>query len=184
MIPQQMTEHQRHDFARRYVESAEEWLRKLIHYQLSKTNGEEYLSKGNWKRDLIEQIIRKKTKNSAQLDREIDATTFDQAIDILCHPNCWGTEFKVPLHPVYPFGREEARFFLSQLKDIRNEVSHLRNCSMRQLEKAICYSNDLIDAIKAFFKDINMQRVYNVPMIVRYVDSIGNESNLNGVLRI
>ena len=26
-----------------------------------------------------------------------------------------------------------------------------------------------------------MQRIYNVPMIVRYVDNLGNESNLDGV---
>ena len=44
-----------------------------------------------------------------------------------------------------PLGDNEAA-----LRDIRNDLSHNRGCPARQLEKAVCYSNDLIDALKVF----------------------------------
>ena len=49
----------------------------------------------------------------------------------------------------------------------------------RDLEQCTCYSNDLIDSLKAFFQDKNMDRTFNVPTFVRVVDNRGNEFHLN-----
>ena len=179
--PDQLDKIGRDELARRHVWSAENWLRKLIDYQLSNSLGPKYITKGKWKKSLVMEVTRKLSECPSKFTREIDTTTFDQAIDIVCHPDCWGTQFRAALTTAYPCGQSEARIFLSRLKDIRNDIAHGRGCSARQLEQAICYSNDLADAVKEFFKKQNMHRIYNVPMIVRYVDNLGNESNLNGV---
>jgi hypothetical protein len=179
-MPDEMVHFQRQELARRYVEIAEKWLRQLIHYQLSK-QGPNYITKGQWKKSLIEHVYGRIRVEPEKYPREIDATTFEQAVSIVCHPNYWEHLFEVPLNDAYPHGREEARTFLNRLVDIRNDVSHGKGCSARQLERAICYGNDLADSIKAFFKGEQMQREYNVPTIVRYTDNRGNASSLEGV---
>ena len=82
---------------------------------------------------------------------------------------------------VDPNGHAEARTFLLRLKEIRDDISHGQNCSVRQLEQAICYSNDLIDSLKQFFLHIGMQQEFNVPSIVRFNDNLGNTSSLEDV---
>jgi hypothetical protein len=107
--------------------------------------------------------------------------TFDQLIDIVTKPDLFENHFKIPLMQAYPLGREEAKHFLTRVRDIRNDVSHGRGCSARRLEQVICYSNDLIDSLKMHFGQINMQKAFNVPSIIRFSDSLGNTSYLDSV---
>lgn len=170
----------RDELGRRYVESAEWWLRRLIHHQLSAFFGNAYLSQGALSQRLQRSIVAEMAK-APQLVREVDATTFEQAIDIVCHPERWTSHFAPALVSAYPLGHDEARFFLDQVKGVRNDLSHGRSISTRQLEKSICYANDLADTIKEFFRGAGMSQEYNVPFIVRYVDSLGNQSHLSGI---
>jgi hypothetical protein len=133
------------------------------------------------KNEIINYVAQKKKEKAGQISRDIDATTFEQAIDLATHPSFYDKYFKPALVKAYPLGREETRLFLTRLKDIRNDLAHGRGCTARQLERAICYTNDLTDSLKDYFRSISMQRDYDVPMIVRYVDNRGNESHLEGV---
>ncbi|WP_085032289.1 hypothetical protein [Ensifer aridi] len=172
----------RTNVARRYLDAAESWLRKLIHLQLQAAHGARYLTTvGILKTAEINKLKVKIASDPAKYVREVDATTFDQAKRIICHVDRWNQHFKVPLQSAYPLGLEHCGLYLNRLIAIRNDLQHGRSCSIRQLEQAICYTNDLSDAIKTFFGEQNMARQYNVPMFVRYVDSLGNESTLEGV---
>ena len=111
----------------------------------------------------------------------IDATTFDEIIDIITNPNTYGKCFAQVFNEVYPIGREQLRCSLGRLGSIRNHLAHGRACTSRQMEQAICYSNDLVDCIKRYFGSINMSKVYNVPTIIRFCDNMGNEHNLDGI---
>ncbi|AOO82394.1 hypothetical protein [Bosea vaviloviae] len=153
----------------------------MIHHQLSAAFGSAYISAGPLPQRLKQPIVEKMNQLSERVAREVDATTFDQAIDIVCHPERWPSHFALAMANAYPLGHAEARFFLEQIKAIRNDLSHGRSISTRQLEKGTCYANDLADAIKEFFRGVGMAQDYNVPMIVRYVDSLGNQSHLSGV---
>jgi hypothetical protein len=102
-------------------------------------------------------------------------------VDIATNPDLFKDHFRVALRHVYPLGREEARHFLIRLRDIRNDVSHGRGCSLRRLEQAICYSNDLIESLQMYFGQNNMQKAFNVPSIIRFSDSLGNTSYLENV---
>lgn len=168
--------------ARRYVDAAESWLRKLIHHQLHAAGGASYLTNGGiLKNPETEKLKVKIASDPAKYTREVDATSFDQTKKIICHAERWGKHFGSALGSAYPLGREQCELFLNRLIAIRNDLQHGRSCSVRQLEQAICYTNDLSDAVKAFFREQSMARQYDVPMFVRYIDSLGNESRLEGV---
>lgn len=179
-----MTHNERQEIARRHIDSAEAWLRKIIHHQMSSKYGQNYLGtiqSGTLNKRIITAVAQKKNEEQGRITRDIDATTLDQAIDVVTHPVLYEELFKKSLKTAYPLGIYEARHFLTQIKDIRNDVSHGRGCSQRQLERSICYSNDLIDSLKDYFRSISMEKEFNVPMIVHYVDCLGNESHMDNV---
>lgn len=178
--PDTLVREARDEIARRYLDSAENWLRKLAHYKLGGERAD-YITGGKWKKDRMNAAVSKLTKYPDKYKRQIDSTTFEQLIYIVCHPEYWKDNFHPALQSAYPLGAEEARIFLERLKDIRNDVSHGQSCSARQLERAICYSNDVSDSIKLFFRDINMGQEYDVPMFTKYSDNAGNSSNFEGI---
>ncbi len=181
-LPSEMNRLSREEIARRYLDGAEAWLRKIIHSQLSLKYGQNYLNSSiGISKKIIDHINQKKKEKPGKIIRDIDGTTFDQAIDISTHPKFFDEHFKEPFIKAYPLGKEEARHFLICLKNIRNDVSHGQGCSARQLEQAICYTNDLADSIKSYFKGCSMEKEYNVPTVVRYIDNLGNESHLDEV---
>lgn len=179
---QSLSNEARTALARHYVDAAEEWLRKLIHHQLTPALGGKYLSAGGILNTSETLAIQKKlVGGQTRFSREVDATTFGQAKKIICHTDRWKLHFSVALKSAYPLGQQECAIFLDRLIAIRNDLQHGRGCSARQVEQAICYTNDLADAVKAFFRENNMARDYDVPMIVRYADSLGNQSTLEDV---
>jgi hypothetical protein len=123
-------------------------------------------------------VISQREANPGKFLRDIDATTFGQLIDIVINPKLFTDRFGTPLAQAYQLRHEEAKHFLIRLREIRDAVSHGRGCSARQLEQAICYSNDLVDSLKIYFGQINMEKAYDVPSIFRFSDSLGNTSYL------
>ena len=179
MAPDEMDRIGREETARRNVDAAENWLRKIIHYELSKSLGPNYLSvEGVIKKELIRQAEEKTRQLGTAVLRPVDTTTFEQAIYLITHPTLFSDFFRASLSDAYPLGREQALLYLRRLKDIRNDVSHGRGSTARQVEQAACYANDLIDSLKAYFRKIGMDQTYDVPMIVRFIDNRGNESHL------
>jgi hypothetical protein len=174
-----LTFDERASHARKYVDNAERWLRKIIHHQLTLEYGSDY----GQQEDLLNSSIRnhidsRKAQNPNGFPRDIDATTFEQALSIVCNPKFFAPFFKKPLSSVYPLGASQARFHLERLITIRNDVSHGRGSTSRQLEQAICYTNDLVDALQVFFRETGLEKTYNVPTILRYSDNRGNVTHL------
>ncbi|QIH72048.1 hypothetical protein GYM46_03130 [Brevundimonas mediterranea] len=159
--------------ARRHTDSAEAWLRLLVHRKLSPTR-QNYITEGTWKQALRDHVAARYLANLGQFSREIDATTFDQLIDMVCHPNHWSA-WSEALDEAYPNGPKEARVFLERLQVIRNAVAHGRMASERDLERAVCYANDLADSIKSYFGRLGLEREFNVPTVVRAYDNLGND---------
>lgn len=82
--------------------------------------------------------------------------------------------FWKPLSPAFPDGESEARTFLTRLLVPRNHLCHANSISVRQAEQVICYTNDVIESLKEYYRNINMQSIYNVPLILKVIDSFGN----------
>lgn len=152
------------------IEVLEHWLRRLIDDLLSQTYGN-YLghedAQGNRliRKRLAEQIEERRRKESNRYPRIVDAILLDDAIDIVCNPQLFKTHFRQPLSLAFPNGENEARTFLTRLLAPRNHLSHANAISVRQAEQVICYTNDVIDSLKSYYGNINMQSQYNVPLI-------------------
>lgn len=180
MMFEAMDELARRDMARRYLEAAELWMRNTIDSQLRAAFGEDYfaavLPQGEpvIPKKVREQVAARRLKEPERFSRDVDATTFGDCVTLLVHPNHFDLRFARALHSAFPHGRDEVRTFLTRLEVVRNKCAHGGNVSVRELERAICYSNDLIDSLKAFFVSENKQRIYNVPTIVRISDNLGN----------
>jgi hypothetical protein len=178
----EFTENQRRELGRRHADAAEVWLRKIVHVQMSQAYGDGYFFDPvtTTGQHLVSKEIREHARERMKADpgrfaRPIDATTFGHVVKLALHPQLYAHHFKVALAAAYPDGEAEARTFLLRIENIRNKLAHGGTCSVRDLERVICYSNDLVESLKDFFVSQNKQRLYNVPMITKLIDSRGNE---------
>ncbi|QOZ69204.1 hypothetical protein [Bradyrhizobium arachidis] len=179
-----MTEAERKEVARRFLDSAESWLRRLIESKLPNRFGPNYLGPdeaGGCKvisKDIRRQITTRFESDRGRFARVIDAADLGHVITIVLHPELHQRNFRDALKAAYPDGPAEARTFLNRLEEIRNKLAHGGTCSDRDHERAVCYSNDLIDSIKQHFREQNMERQFNVPTFTRVVDNRGNDFHL------
>lgn len=155
------------------------WLRRIIDMKLSARFGPNYLeATAPDGRNVISLRIRRPMlkrwmAEPQRYPRPIDAALLEDVVDIITNPELYNIFFKEALRSAYPVGREHAKAMLSKIAAVRNPLSHAGPASVRQIEQAICYSNDAIDAIKRFYEETNMGNEFNVPMIVRFSDSLG-----------
>lgn len=162
------------------LETFEIWARRLIHEKMVEKYGETYIDKrfqdGNYlvRREVREHVHKMKEKEPERFKRAVDTLFMEHIIYFLCNPDFFKNVFECALRYSYPQGREEAREFMERLVDIRNALSHSNPISMRQAEKAICYSNDFIDGIKKYQEERGQDKVWNVPRIIKVTDSLGN----------
>ena len=161
------------------IESLEHWLRRLIDDLLSPTYGEyfEYTdTTGNRliKKSLSEQVENRRLREPARYPRKIDAVLLEDAVDIVCKPELFNLHFRAPLMDAFPDGRDEARTFLSRILLPRNHLAHANAISVRQAEQIVCYSNGIIESIKNYYRAHGMRQQYDVPLILKLVDSFGN----------
>lgn len=174
------TDEELRSFCRSSIESLEMWARRLIHDRMISRYGQEYIrlkiSEENFliKKDVREHVQRMMEKEPGRFPREVDTLFFEHIMYFLCKPEFYRDLFGEALRYAYPQGIEEARTFLSRLVPIRNALSHANPISIRQAEQAICYSHDLVDGIKNYYKDKGLEQVWNVPRIIRVTDSLGN----------
>jgi hypothetical protein len=180
-----MQELERKDLARRYLDAAEAWLRRLIDVELTAAHGSDYLADGaagtcpEISKTTRERINGRYKSNPSRFPRLIDAADLGDAIKIVLEEKLYKDVFRDALVEAFPVGPNEARTFLNRLEAIRNQLAHGGNCSDRDLERSVCYSNDLTDSIKAHFRRKNMDREFNVPTFIRVFDNLGNNFHLS-----
>lgn len=179
-----------HTEAREAIESLELWLRAIIDVQLTKEYGKNYFSaKDNKGQSIIKSSIVKEVEdrfsnNNNRFSRKVDALLLDEESAIICNPKLYQKLFKNIFTDSFPPGNEMLRTLFNQLVPIRNKLSHSNNISQREYEKVICYSHDIVDAIKSHNKRENMEKEYNVPSIINFQDSLGNKVYSNQFNRI
>ncbi|MDT0163517.1 hypothetical protein [Bacillus sp. AG4(2022)] len=167
------------------IESLENWLRRLVDDSFTEAYGSDYLfvKKENGdsviKNSIGNDIKARKEREPFRYPRLIDATLLDNLIDIICNPNNFSAFFKDALGEVFPFGADHARFTIKKIIDPRNQLAHANPISVRQAEQIICYSNDIIDSLKEYYRKKGLNVIYNVPTIMKFVDSFGNEVHRN-----
>lgn len=175
-----LSEEQIRSLCRNSIENLEKWARFIIDRELTLNYGKNYFYFEENGESLIKNEIKNKTQKMMENEkerfaREIDTLFLDETIHILCHPKLYKKCFKKCLDYKYPEGVAEVRTFLSRLIPIRNCLSHGNPISIREAEMAVCYSNDFVEGVKEYMKDIGENNKYNVPNIIRINDSLGNE---------
>lgn len=161
------------------IEALEHWLRRLIDDLLTAAYGDYFTyadASGNRaiKKSLSELVDERRSKEPSRYPRKIDAVLLDDAINIVCNPRLYDLHFKAPFQHAFPNGLPETRTFLNRIAAPRNNLAHANSISLRQAEQIICYSNDVIDSFKNYYIERGMQSEYNVPTILKVVDSFGN----------
>ncbi len=176
----EMLEEARRIICKQTLESLEFWLRRLIHDTLSKAFGNDYLhAKKTGGDNIINNGIRKSIQDRKDAEPErfprlIDASLLEHQIDIICNPDLYNKFFSDPLKIAFPDGREEARTFLKRLVYPRNCLYHANPISVRMSEQVVCYSHDIIDSLKEFYRMNNQEKEFTVPVIIKFSDSLGN----------
>jgi hypothetical protein len=180
-----MDETDRLALARQHLDSAESWLRRLVRHALSSAYDQNYFNAQRQDgTNVINAGIRQRAhgriaSEPSRFPDEVAAIDFGDAISIVSNPEL-SSHFQQALMQAYPDGPDEARTFLRRLEAHRNRIAHGGTCSVRALEQCICYSNDLIESVKKYFLENNLERRFNVPTFTRLVDSLGNERNFTG----
>ncbi len=179
------------DYCKRAIESLEYWLRRLIDETMKDNYGDNYFDAideaGNY---VINKRIRGSIKTRYEkktnlFSRLIDAALLDECIDIICNPVLFRKHFKEAFKTAFPDGdsRDETRTFLKRLIEPRNLLYHANPISVRKAEQVICYSHDIIESIKKYYEELNMVQKYNVPIIIKINDSLGNELHSTQIKR-
>lgn len=163
------------------IENLEIWLRRLIDEEMTKVHGNNYIECKNASGDFLikkkikDDLGKRQSKNPSRFPRLIDAATLEEEIYFICHPELYAACFRKPLSFAFPDGNAECRTFLKRLIEPRNKLYHANPISVRDAERVICYSNDIIEALKNHYKSINMIQEYDCPQIIRVLHSFGNK---------
>ena len=173
-----LTDNELRNLCREKLESLEHWLRRLIDETLTAEYGDYFSltdSSGSRiiKKNFVDALENRMSREPDRYKRKIDAVLLDDAIDVLCKPSLYEF-FKPAFVGAFPEGRDEARTFLKRLIEPRNRLAHANAISQRQAEQVICYSNDVIDSLRLYYAAIGMHQEYNVPLILKVIDSFGN----------
>lgn len=183
-----LTDDERRRFCREAIESIEYWLRRLIDETFTQVYGKDYLyAKDEQGSNIIKsqfqkEILGRISREPERYHRPIDAALLDNLIDIICNPVHYKEHFKDALVIAFPDGNSEARTFLKRISEKRNKLAHANAISVREAEQIVCYSRDVIDSLKYYYRRKNLFMDYNVPRIIKFTDSFGNivyESQFN-----
>lgn len=175
-----LTEDELRSLCKKRAESLEYWLRRIIHEKFTSHYGADYftekLDNGESviKREISQKAIGRKEAQPERYTRNIDATLLDDVIAILCNNKNYKPFFKEAFIKVSPLGNEQLKHILNKIWECRNPLSHANPIGVRQAEQLLCYSNDIIDSLKEYYREQGASNMYNVPTILKMVDSFGN----------
>ena len=156
------------------------WLRRLVQEQFEQQYSNDILKAKNaagefvLNKEVREHIEKYLRGRPGRYNRPVDAALLDDLITIICKPNTYTSCFATALAGAFPLGNEEARHFLKRLLAPRNNLSHANAISIRQAEQVICYSNDVVYALRDFYAMKGKADAYNAPRILRMWDSFGH----------
>ncbi|MCY1419831.1 hypothetical protein D9M71_354310 [compost metagenome] len=125
------------------------------------------------KKDALNKAALRREAEPNRYPREVDALLFDDLISIICNRQQY-LHFQDALSSAFPNGENEARTYLKRIYDPRNPLSHANEITTHQALQAMCYSTDIIESLKAYYKRINMAQTYNAPSFIRIWDDRGN----------
>jgi len=175
-----ISEAQMRDGCKRAIEGLELWLRRLIDIKLTEAYGQDYLDAQRADKSrainsgLAKTLTERRSQEPARFVRPIDAAFLADQIQIICNPTLYRDHFADALSDVFPQGNDSARTFLNRLVTPRNALSHANPVSVHDAYRVLCYSMDVVEGLKTYYARVNMANLYNVPTVVKILDSLGH----------
>ena len=165
---------------RNELNSLELWLRRIIEELLVPEYGNEYWnacdSDGQYQ---FNTKLRERLKAGEQLTE----TYFSDLSHIICRESLYKKYFSKVFQTQPPKNRQQLSGMLTCLddlrqtyrflKDKRNDLSHARSVTVRDAERIVCYSHDIIDAIKEYYRKMGDKDFFG-PRIVSISDMWGD----------
>ena len=173
------------EHCRRAIEGLELWLRRLIHETFSDKFSPNYIDVVTprgvrlVRGQLAESLKQRMAAEPTRYPRPIDAAVLEDLRDLICNPEHW-PYFKAALKDAFPDGASVAREFLDRVVRPRNALSHANPISVHDAHRVLCYSLDVVESLKQHYIRMNKDRLYNVPTVVRILDSLGHVIDLAG----
>lgn len=173
------------EHCKRALESLEHWLRRLIDQQLREAYGSDYLNtqRADGSRvirsDIARVLIERSQSDSTRYPRPIDAALLDDLVTIICNPELYREHFRAPLQDAFE-NNATARNYLGRLAPPRNALSHTNPISVHDAHRVLCYSLDVIEALKAHYRRVGLNQKFNAPTIIRVTDSLGHVVHIAG----
>lgn len=186
MIFSRYSEDEIRNFCRQRIENLEYWLRHIVDVEMTNKFGPTYLdAKTQNGLNVISKPISDVIKTNfsqrpGRYSRLIDAALINDLFAIICKRPLYEEMFKKYFKLNY-LNYEHLRVELVRLLEPRNKLSHANAITSRQAEQIICYSNDIIESIKEYYNENNMNKEFNVPRFTKFKDSIGNEIYFNSL---
>ncbi len=167
---------------RQRLEACELWLRRLVHDQLIKEFGPQYIDSAQlhgqhiFSGDSRKRWASRVGVEPSRYSRPVDALLLDDLAALVGKEDVYRKLFFDAFKDGFPIGREHVRLYLSRLVPIRNALAHANPLSTHDAERMLCYSNEIISAISAHYEKIGMEQDFNAPSFTRFSDSLGNVS--------
>lgn len=175
-----LTETELRDLCRHHIATFENWSRRIIDETFKDCYGSDYFNlmisadRPLIKKEIKRRIEQRVEDNPGRFPRKIDAMLLEDIEYFLCRADLYSIHFKGVLEPFYS-GVNEVRQVMERIIPIRNKLSHGNTISVREAEQCICYVGDFVDAYKQHYVAVGKERNYNVPVILRIKDSLGND---------
>lgn len=175
-----LSETELRDICRHHIDSFESWSRRLLDETFRNKYGADYINfmiaedQPLVRAEIKGRIERRVQDNPKRFPRKIDAILMEDIEYFLCREDLYTMHFKQVLEPFYA-SNEHVRKVLERLIPIRNKLSHGNTISYREAEQCICYCNDFIDLYKKYYTVLGKEEEYNVPVILKMRDCLGND---------
>jgi hypothetical protein len=165
---------------RQRVEACELWLRRLIHEQLGREFGSDYIQVGElngqpiFRSEIRKHVIERIATAPGRYPRPIDALQLDHLASTICKADVYRKYFVDAMKYGFPLGNEHVRVVFERLVPIRNALSHANPISLHDAERALCYCSDLIGSLTQYYQALGMAEEFNAPSFTRFADSVGH----------
>ena len=167
---------------KRIIESFEHWSRRIIDDVYKSLFGEDYFhyqkedGSNLIKKDIIKTFEERNSEDSKRFPRMIDSILLEDIAYFLCKEEAYNSVFKNFLSSLF-ISEEEIRNKINIIVNVRNKLMHSNDISIRESDQVNCYCSDFIECYKDYYLSMGKERDYNVPTIIKAVDSLGNVLN-------
>ena len=184
-----LSDDERRSHCRREIEALEHWLRRLVHETFSRIYGPAYLDangeEGNrlFASKVADEIKARHGREPLRFPRLIDAADLDDLVNVICKSETYMRHFRDVLQVAFPQGNEVARTFLKRIIEVRHKLSHANPITVHEAMRVICYTQDVLAALKEHYVAMNQEMEYNVPLVTKVIDSQGNVRHASEIRR-